>query len=110
VIVPTRNEKRSVGRLLASLRLLRYKSLEVIVADYMSSDNTVKIARSFGAHVAESIIKAIEVLLNIKDIKIFSIIIVMKKLSIVFILSFLGDYCYCSLLKNMPLKVALSWV
>ena len=53
VIVPTRNEERNIKRLLASLRLLRYRNIEVIVADYMSNDNTVKIARSFGARVIE---------------------------------------------------------
>jgi len=53
VIVPTRNEARNIKRLLASLGLFRCKNLEVIVADYMSNDDTVEIARSFGARVIE---------------------------------------------------------
>jgi glycosyltransferase involved in cell wall biosynthesis len=53
VIVPTRNEARNIKRLLASLRLFHYRNLEVIVADYMSNDNTTTIARSFGARVIE---------------------------------------------------------
>jgi len=53
VIAPTRNEERNVKRLLAFLRLLHYRNLEVIVTDYMSNDNTVKIAHSFEAHVIE---------------------------------------------------------
>ena len=40
VIVPTRNEERNIKRLLASLRFLRYRNIEVIVADYMSNDNS----------------------------------------------------------------------
>jgi glycosyltransferase involved in cell wall biosynthesis len=53
VIVPTRNEAKNIKRLLASLRLLHPRNLEVIVADYLSSDNTATIARSFGACVIE---------------------------------------------------------
>jgi glycosyltransferase involved in cell wall biosynthesis len=53
VIVPTRNEARNIKRLLASLRLFHYRNLEVIVADYMSNDNTTMIARSFGARAIE---------------------------------------------------------
>uniref|UniRef100_A0A7J3SLF0 Glycosyltransferase n=1 Tax=Fervidicoccus fontis TaxID=683846 RepID=A0A7J3SLF0_9CREN len=53
VIVPTRNEARNIKRLLTSLRLFRYRNLEVIVADYVSSDNTATIARSFGARTIE---------------------------------------------------------
>jgi len=53
VIVPTRNEAWNIKRLLASLRLSRYRDLEVIVADYMSNDDTTKIARFLGARVIE---------------------------------------------------------
>jgi cellulose synthase/poly-beta-1,6-N-acetylglucosamine synthase-like glycosyltransferase len=53
VIVPTRNEAGNIKRLLASLRLFHYRKLEVIVADYMSNDNTTTVARSFGARVIE---------------------------------------------------------
>jgi glycosyltransferase involved in cell wall biosynthesis len=53
VIVPTRNEAENLKRLLASLRLFHYRKLEVIVADYMSNDNTTTVARSFGARVIE---------------------------------------------------------
>jgi len=53
VIVPTKNEAKNIKRLLTILRTLNNRNLEVIVADYMSCDNTTTIARSLGAHVIE---------------------------------------------------------
>ncbi|MGC8586596.1 MAG: glycosyltransferase family 2 protein [Candidatus Micrarchaeia archaeon] len=54
VIIPTLNEEKNVGRLLKEvkqeLESYGYK-YEIIVADGHSRDNTVKIARRFGARV-----------------------------------------------------------
>ncbi|MEM1522885.1 MAG: glycosyltransferase [Thermofilaceae archaeon] len=53
VVVPTRNEADKIPILLKSLQRLHHKNLEILVADYMSSDGTPRIARSFGARVIE---------------------------------------------------------
>jgi glycosyltransferase involved in cell wall biosynthesis len=51
VVVPTFNSGRFLGRCLASVRGQSYGNVEVIVVDKKSSDNTVAIARNFGAKV-----------------------------------------------------------
>lgn len=53
VVVPTRNEAGRLPLLLKSLKLSHHRNLEILVADYMSSDGTPKIARSFGAGIIE---------------------------------------------------------
>ena len=53
VVVPTRNEADKIPILLKSLQQSHHKNLEILVADYMSSDGTPRIARSFGARVIE---------------------------------------------------------
>jgi len=53
VVVPTRNEAEKIPILLKSLKQSHHKNLEILVADYMSSDGTPRIARSFGARVIE---------------------------------------------------------
>lgn len=53
VIVPTRNEAKKIPTLLASLRRSHYRNIEVVVADYMSSDGTPRIAKALGARVIE---------------------------------------------------------
>lgn len=53
IVVPTRNEASRIPILLKSLKLSTYRNLEILVADYMSSDGTPEIARSLGAHVIE---------------------------------------------------------
>ncbi|MEM3680058.1 MAG: glycosyltransferase [Metallosphaera sp.] len=53
IVVPTRNEANRIPTLLKSLKLSTYRNLEIIVADYMSSDGTPEIARSLGANVIE---------------------------------------------------------
>jgi glycosyltransferase involved in cell wall biosynthesis len=55
VIVPTRNSEKNVGRCLESLKAQTYPNLEVIVVDNHSSDETVRIAKSFkGVHVVDA--------------------------------------------------------
>ncbi|MEM4976613.1 MAG: glycosyltransferase family A protein [Desulfurococcaceae archaeon] len=53
IVVPTRNEANRIPILLKSLKLSTYRNLEILVADYMSSDGTPEIARSLGAYVIE---------------------------------------------------------
>jgi len=50
VIVPVRNEAGNLGRCLESLREVG----EVYVVDSQSSDETVEVARSFGATVIQA--------------------------------------------------------
>lgn len=49
VIVPTKNEEGYIGRLLWSIRRQTYTDYEVVVVDGFSTDNTVRIAKLFGA-------------------------------------------------------------
>ena len=49
LIVPARNEERNIGRCLRSVLDTSYPSLEVIVVDDHSHDNTARIARDFAA-------------------------------------------------------------
>lgn len=53
IVVPTRNEANKIPILLKSLGRSHHKNLEILVADYMSSDGTPQIARSLGARVIE---------------------------------------------------------
>ena len=53
IVIPTRNEAKYLPLLLCSLLLQTYRSFEVIVVDYRSSDGTPEIARLFGAHVID---------------------------------------------------------
>jgi len=53
IVVPTRNEVNKIPILLRSLKLSSYQNLEILVADYMSSDGTPEVARSLGANVIE---------------------------------------------------------
>lgn len=47
VIITTKNEGKNIRRLLKSIKSQTYKSIEVIVVDFGSSDNTKRIARKF---------------------------------------------------------------
>ena len=51
IIVPTRNEVSYLPFLLSSLKVAKYKPIEVIVVDYSSTDGTIEIAQNFGAKV-----------------------------------------------------------
>ena len=52
VIIPTLNEGKGLGRLLISLQ--EYPGLEIIVADGGSSDQTLEIAKYYGAQTVSS--------------------------------------------------------
>lgn len=51
VVVPTRNEKHRLPILLHSIKNQCYQNIEVIVADYMSTDGATQITKSLGAKV-----------------------------------------------------------
>lgn len=51
IIVPTRNERNYLPRLLSSLKMSIYKNFEVICVDYLSTDGTTEIAQKYGARV-----------------------------------------------------------
>jgi len=51
IIVPTHNEVGNIVKLLKSIRLTPYRNIEVIIADYRSSDGTPDVAEDFGARV-----------------------------------------------------------
>lgn len=54
IIIPARDEAANIGRLLRSLTLLDYPSLEIVVVDDRSTDETANIARSFGVDVVST--------------------------------------------------------
>ena len=49
--IPTLNSSRTLARCLAAIRNQTYAPIEIIVVDAYSSDDTARIARSFGAKV-----------------------------------------------------------
>lgn len=51
IIIPARDEERSLPKLLASLREQSLNVKEIIVVDDESEDRTAEIAREYGAHV-----------------------------------------------------------
>jgi len=53
MIIPTRNERARITALIKSLKASCYKNIEIVVADYMSTDGTPENARALGAKVLE---------------------------------------------------------
>ncbi|MDP8012865.1 MAG: glycosyltransferase [Nanoarchaeota archaeon] len=53
VVIPTYNEENYIKDLLESIKQQTYKNYEIIVSDYHSTDETVKIAEKYGAKVIE---------------------------------------------------------
>ncbi|MBS3098467.1 glycosyltransferase [Candidatus Woesearchaeota archaeon] len=53
IIIPTKNEKHYLPKLLKSIKKQDYKDYEVIVSDAGSTDKTVKIAKKFGCKVVK---------------------------------------------------------
>lgn len=51
IIIPTLNEEEYLPRLLKSINSQTFKDYEIIVADSNSSDNTIKIAKKYGAKI-----------------------------------------------------------
>ncbi len=54
VVIPTKNEEKNIKRLLKNLRRQTLQPNQIIVAD-KSTDDTAKIAKSFGATVVEGV-------------------------------------------------------
>lgn len=59
VIIPVYNEEEYLPRLLESLKNQTFRDFEVIVADAGSKDNTVKIARDYGAKIVKGGVPAV---------------------------------------------------
>ena len=51
VVIPTHNSERTIDRCLKSVRDQKYHNVEIVVVDRFSSDETVEVARQFGAKV-----------------------------------------------------------
>lgn len=51
IVLRTKNEEEWIGRCLQALSLQDWDSYEIVVVDNDSTDNTVKIAESFGCHL-----------------------------------------------------------
>jgi 4,4'-diaponeurosporenoate glycosyltransferase len=54
VVIPCRNERDNVGRLVSQLRTQRHPPTEIVVVDDSSSDDTVQRARDAGAQVVDA--------------------------------------------------------
>ena len=55
IIIPTKNSDKTLEKCLESIRNQTYKSIEVIIVDGISTDNTVRIAKKYGAKVIQKI-------------------------------------------------------
>jgi glycosyltransferase involved in cell wall biosynthesis len=53
LIIPTKNEEKMLPKLLDTIKAQTFRDYEVIVADAHSTDDTAKIATSYGAKVVE---------------------------------------------------------
>jgi len=53
IVIPVRNEETALRRLLNTFKRQTYKNFEVIVVDGHSTDETVRIAKKYGARVIE---------------------------------------------------------
>lgn len=51
IIIPTYNSSETIGQCLKSVRAQTYRNIEIIVCDNFSHDNTVDIARRYGAKI-----------------------------------------------------------
>ena len=60
IVIPTFNSQKTIRRTLTSLKNQTYTQMEIIVADGYSHDNTVKIAKQFGAKIvyAQELVEA----------------------------------------------------
>ncbi len=54
VIVPTYNEGSYINHLLKSIKNQTYKNYEIIITDYKSTDDTLKIAKRYGARIVRA--------------------------------------------------------
>jgi glycosyltransferase involved in cell wall biosynthesis len=53
VVIPTFNSARTIGDCLRSVRAQGYRSVEIMVVDSCSSDDTPNVAQSFGARIIQ---------------------------------------------------------
>jgi glycosyltransferase involved in cell wall biosynthesis len=53
IVIPTKNEEKNITALMESIKKQIYQPTEVIVSDAGSQDNTIKIARGYGAKVVK---------------------------------------------------------
>lgn len=51
VVIPTKNSSKTIEKCLRSIKGQTYKNAEIIVIDALSTDNTVKLSLTLGAHV-----------------------------------------------------------
>jgi len=51
IVIPSYNSSRTIGQCLESVRDQTYKNIEIIVCDNFSDDDTVDVARRYGARV-----------------------------------------------------------
>jgi glycosyltransferase involved in cell wall biosynthesis len=54
IVIPTKNEEKNLARLLKSIRSQKYQPEEIIVSDD-STDNTRKVAKSYGARIVQGV-------------------------------------------------------
>ncbi len=52
IVIPTRNSSRTLPICLSSISRQTYGNIEIIVVDGYSTDDTVEIARRFGAYIS----------------------------------------------------------
>lgn len=53
IIIPARNEEKYLSKLLDSIKMQNFSDLEIIVADFDSTDKTREIAKNYGCRVVE---------------------------------------------------------
>ena len=51
IIVPTKNSADTIGKCLASLKMQSYSNIEIILVDNYSQDDTLRIAKKYGAKI-----------------------------------------------------------
>lgn len=65
IVVPARNEEEHIERLLNSVQKSEYEDYEVVIVDGGSTDNTKKVAESYGARVIDGPQKGTAVARNV---------------------------------------------
>jgi glycosyltransferase involved in cell wall biosynthesis len=53
IVIPVKNEEKNIANLLESIKKQKYQPSEIIVADAGSTDNTVEVAKQYGALVVD---------------------------------------------------------
>ena len=68
IIIPTLNEEKYIERCLKSLKNQSFRNFEIIVSDSYSTDDTVKIAKKYGAKVVLTK-KLVQQLVEMKELE-----------------------------------------